>query len=157
MSSAPRSPHVYLYDGVCGLCNRAVQFLLRHDRRERFRFAALQSAFAREALARHGERADDLDTFWVVRDAGTPRESLLARSRAVVFAFGELGLPWSAVTLLAVVPRAILDAAYDALARSRYRLFGRYERCVLASPGFERRFIDGGEPAGLATGGLPGG
>ena len=50
MVADPRSPHVYLYDGVCALCNRAVQFLLRHDRRGRFRFAALQSGFAREAI-----------------------------------------------------------------------------------------------------------
>src|SRR5262245_48317688 len=129
VAADPHSPHLYLYDGVCALCNRAVAFLLRHDRRERFRFAALQGDFARETLARHGEAAGDLDTFWVVRDAGTPRESLLARSRAVVFALGELGLPWSALRILAVVPRAVLDAAYDALARSRYRLFGRLERC----------------------------
>lgn len=142
MAPAASPPHVYLYDGVCALCNRAVQFLLAHDRRGRFRFAALQSAFARETLARHGRRADDLDTFWVVRDAGTPRESLLSRSRAVVFALGELGLPWSALGLLAVVPRAFADVGYDVIARSRYRLFGRYERCVVAAPGFEGRFID---------------
>jgi predicted DCC family thiol-disulfide oxidoreductase YuxK len=124
---------------------------MRHDRRERFRFAALQGAFARDTLARHGERADDLDTFWVVRDAGTPRESLLARSRAVVFALGELGLPWSSLRVVAVVPRAVLDAAYDALARSRYRLFGRFERCVLPSPGHERRFIDPVAPATMSS------
>jgi predicted DCC family thiol-disulfide oxidoreductase YuxK len=139
---APPSPHVYLYDGVCALCNRAVRFLLRHDRRERFRFAALQSAFARETLARHGERADDLDTFWVVRDAGTPREALLSRSRAVLFACAELGLPWSAFRFVAVVPRAVLDVAYDALARSRYRVFGRYDQCALPAPEHARRFID---------------
>jgi len=142
MVPAPHAPHVYLYDGLCALCNRAVRFLLRHDRRARFRFAALQSTFAREALARHGRRADDLDTFWVVCDAGTSRESVLSRSRAVVFAFGELGPPWRALALLAVVPRTLADAAYDLVARSRYRLFGRYERCAVASPGFEGRFID---------------
>lgn len=141
MIADPRSPHVYLYDGVCALCNAAVQFLLKHDRHERFRFAALQSAFARETLTRHGERADDLDTFWVVRDAGTPREALLPRSRGVLFALRQLGLPWSALSFVAAVPRQVLDVAYDALARSRYRLFGRYERCVVAQPGHERRFI----------------
>jgi predicted DCC family thiol-disulfide oxidoreductase YuxK len=136
-------PHVYLYDGVCALCNRAVRFLLRHDRRQRFRFAALQSAFARETLARHGERASDLDTFWVVRDAGTDREALLARSRAVLFAGSELGLPWSALAALGrIVPRTVFDAAYDALARSRYRVFGRYERCALPAPEHAHRFVD---------------
>ncbi len=145
-----RSPHVYLYDGVCALCSRAVRFLLRHDRRERFRFSALQGPFAREALARHGERASALDTFWVVRDAGTRRETVLSRSKAVLFTWRELGFPWRALTLLSVVPRAVLDALYDAIARSRYRLFGRYEQCALAPPGFERRFIDVDDSAPIA-------
>jgi predicted DCC family thiol-disulfide oxidoreductase YuxK len=148
-----RSPHVYLYDGVCALCSRAVRFLLRHDRRERFRFSALQGPFAREALARHGERAAALDTFWVVRDAGTRRETVLSRSRAVLFAWGELGFPWRALALLAVVPRAVLDPLYDAIARSRYRLFGRYEQCALAPTGFERRFIDVDDSAPVAESG----
>ena len=146
----PRAPHVYLYDGVCVLCNRVVRFLLRHDRRGRFRFSALQGPFARETLARHRENPSLLDTFWVVRDAGTPQEEVLSRSRAVLLAWKELGFPWRLLTLLAVVPRAVLDVLYDAIARSRYRLFGRTEQCLLAPAGFEQRFldVDAGRPLG---------
>jgi predicted DCC family thiol-disulfide oxidoreductase YuxK len=146
------APHVILYDGVCGLCHRAVRFFLRHDHGEQFRFAQLQGAFAREALSRHGARADDLDTFWVVRDAGTARESALSRSQAVLFALSQLGLPWRALGLLATVPRCALDVAYDAFARSRYRLFGRYDRCVRPPEGFERRFeLDASEADSVAS------
>jgi len=137
-----RSPHVYLYDGVCALCNGAVRFLLRHDRRGRFRFAPLQGTLARDLLARHDERADDLDTFWVVRDAGTASETVLSRSRAVLFAVRELGLPWSLAALAEVIPRPVLDVLYDAVARSRYRLFGRYPQCAAPPPGSESRFLD---------------
>jgi len=139
----PRSPHVYLYDGVCGLCNRGVRFLLDHDRRGRFRFAALQSDVARALLARHGRSTGNLDTIWLVRDAGTPSEALLSRSRAVLFACREVGFPWRALALAAVIPTPLLDAVYDFVARRRYRLFGRHAHSVLAAPGHEARFLGG--------------
>ena len=84
-------PHpILLYDGVCGLCNRLVQFILRRDRAGGFQFAALQSALAGRVLARHGVRADDFDTVYVVVDYELPGERVLARSDAVIFILKEL-------------------------------------------------------------------
>jgi predicted DCC family thiol-disulfide oxidoreductase YuxK len=85
-----------------------------------------------------------------VRDAGTARESVLSRSSAVLFALSELGFPWRALSFLAIVPRAVRDVLYDGIARSRYRIFGRYEQCAMAPAGFERRFLDVGEGATTA-------
>lgn len=146
MVEDPRSPHVCLYDGVCGLCNAIVRFLLARDRARRLRFAALQSDVGRELLARHGISTGALDTFRVARDAGTPGETVLSRSRAVLFACRELGWPWRAATLLGVVPRALLDAAYDLVARHRYRWFGRHERCLVPSPEHAGRFLGATDP-----------
>jgi predicted DCC family thiol-disulfide oxidoreductase YuxK len=85
-------PHpILLYDGVCGLCNRLVQFILRRDPDRLFRFAALQSVLAGRILARHGVDAQDLDTVYVVVDYGLRDEELLARSDAVVFILRHLG------------------------------------------------------------------
>ena len=85
-------PHpILLYDGVCGLCNRLVQFILRRDPDGLFRFAALQSELAGRILARHGVDAQDLDTVYVVVDYGLREEDLLARSDAVVFILRHLG------------------------------------------------------------------
>lgn len=134
-----RSPHVALYDGVCGLCNRFVQFLLAHDRRGRLRFASLQSQRAVATLVQHGKPTDSPQTMWVIRDAGTQRESLLARSRAVLFALNQVGLPWSVLGLASVIPRQVLDVAYDLVARNRFRIFGQTERCMLAPPAGETR------------------
>ncbi|HKR60260.1 MAG TPA: DUF393 domain-containing protein, partial [Pyrinomonadaceae bacterium] len=75
---------VVLYDGVCGLCNRLNQFLLRRDGQDRFRFASLQSDVAAQLLQRHGTDAIDLDTVYVVADYGMPNERLLSRSDAVL-------------------------------------------------------------------------
>src|SRR5580658_6016087 len=88
---------IILYDGVCGLCNRLIQFLLKHDSHGRFRFAPLQSQFAAEILRRHNASADDLDTMFVVLDYASPRERLASRSDAAAVALRELGGGWAAL------------------------------------------------------------
>ena len=134
---------VLLYDGVCGLCNRLVQFLLRRDRAGVFRFASLQSAFAARILTRHGRDARDLDTVYVVLNYDTPGEALFARSDAVRFAFIQIGGIWNASAIvLKLLPRALCDFAYAAIARRRYRIFGRSDTCVLPAPEDRARFLD---------------
>lgn len=81
---------ILLYDGVCGLCNRLVQFILRRDAAGVFRYASLQSEFAARILARHGADGRDLDTLHVVLDYDTTGELLLARSEAVIFILRHL-------------------------------------------------------------------
>src|ERR1044072_1734048 len=106
---AAASP-IILYDGVCGLCNRLVQFLLKHDKQGRPRFASLQSDFAEKVLSRHGIDAKDLDTVQVVENCGQPGERVLQRSDAILRAGRELGGFWSASASVArVVPRGLRD------------------------------------------------
>src|SRR5262249_19445846 len=101
--------HTVFYDGVCGLCNRLIQFLLRRDRRDRFRFAALQGGYARKVLAEHGRNADDLDTMVVISAAG----ELYLKARAVLFVLHELGGGWRVLSWLRWLPQALLDWGYD--------------------------------------------
>ena len=135
--------HLVLYDGVCGLCNRLVQFILRRDRAGQFRFAALQSAFAAELLRGHGRPAEDLDTVYVFARYGESDQRLLAKGRAILFVLGRLGGLWRLAPILGVLPRPILDFAYDRIARRRYRWFGRLDACPLPAPGTRERFLDG--------------
>ena len=139
---ALRGRHVLLYDGVCGLCNALVRFVMRRDPNARFCYASLQSDFARRVLAVYDKDPTDLDTLYVIAHVGTEREALHSKSRAVVFIVGSLGGAWQAVGALRVVPRFVLDLAYDAVARLRYRLFGRHASCPLPSPAESKRFID---------------
>jgi len=136
---------VLFYDGVCGMCDRAVQFVLRHDRAARFRFASLQSDFARAVLARHGCQAGALDTMYLLLGAGTADERLLSRSDAILAILGDLGGPWSVPALARVLPRSWRDRAYDVIARNRYRWFGRYDQCALPPAKARERFIGGAE------------
>jgi predicted DCC family thiol-disulfide oxidoreductase YuxK len=134
---------IVLYDGVCGLCDRLVQFILRRDRRDRFRFAPLQGAFAARLLERHRRATGDLSTLYVVIDAGGPRERLVWKSRAILRILGEIGGAWRLATVLGLLPTRLLDTAYDVVASNRYRLFGRYETCALPSREQRSKFLDG--------------
>ena len=134
--------HLLLYDGVCGLCDRFVRFVLAHDRRDRFRFAAMQRPIGRSLLLAHGGEPERLETVYVVADyaSGTPR--VLNRSAAALFVFGQLGWPWRLVTALRWAPVAPLDWLYDRVAAHRYRVFGRHAACPAPSPEHRDRFLD---------------
>ena len=134
--------HLVLYDGVCGLCNGLVHFLLDHDRRILFTFASLQSAAGKRTVERFGGNPNELTSFFVVADYRTNRAQLFSRSRAVLFVAGGLGWPWRAALIFRVVPTAILDRGYDVVAKHRYRVFGRYEQCLIPRPEVRGRFID---------------
>ena len=137
------SEPIILYDGVCGLCNRLVQFLLRHDKHGRLRFASLQSDFAAKVLSRHGIDAKDLDTLHVVEHYDQPDERVLQRSDAILRAGRELGGIWSwLATLGKAVPRPLRDLFYRIVARNRYRMFGKYDTCMLPDPNQRSRFLD---------------
>ena len=134
---------IILYDGVCGLCNRLVQFLLKHDKRSRLRFASLQSDFAAKVLQRHGIDPKDLDTLHVIENYEQRDERVLQRSDAILRAGRELGGFWSASAAVAkVIPRALRDAIYRFVARNRYRVFGKYDTCMLPDPNQRSRFLD---------------
>ena len=133
---------VILYDGVCGLCNRLNRFVLARDPTGRFRFASLQSALAADILGRHGHDPRDLDTLYLVLALGRPDERLLRKSDAVLWIVRALGGAWRASGVLRLVPRAIRDLVYDLVARTRYRLFGRFDACPLPDPRHRARFLD---------------
>jgi len=133
---------VILYDGVCGLCDRLVRFVLKHDQRGFFRFAALQGHFAAKALAHHGRDAAQLEAMCVIAGEKSRPEELLCKSDAAIFVLRQLNWPWKAAVLLKIVPRGLRDRAYDWIARRRYRIFGKLEQCAIPSAAERDRFID---------------
>src|SRR5215469_11512820 len=133
--------HLVLYDGVCGLCSRLLQFLLRQDRHGVFRFSSLQSRVGQSIVERSGRNPAELTSFYVVADYQTAASRVFTRSDAALFVAGALSWPWKAARLMRFVPQAVRDRAYDIVARSRYCVFGGYDRCLVPSPEFRRRFI----------------
>jgi predicted DCC family thiol-disulfide oxidoreductase YuxK len=142
------SKPIVLYDGVCGLCNRLVQFLLKRDRQDRLRFASLQSDFSAAILKRHGANTRNLDTVYLVMDHEEPGERLLARSDAILSLGRQLGGIWSLAVVGKVLPRLIRDWMYNFVARNRYAVFGRYDSCMIPEGRHRRKFLEfGGQSA----------
>lgn len=141
--ASPTRP-VLLFDGVCNLCNGAVQWLLERDHDGRLRFASLQSQAARWVLAEAGvDDASALPDSMVLVDAA----GVHVRSTAALRVARLLGFPYNWATAGFVVPRFLRDAIYRWVARNRYRWFGRRDLCLRPTPELAARFLDADEPS----------
>jgi predicted DCC family thiol-disulfide oxidoreductase YuxK len=124
------------YDGQCALCQFWVRFLIRRDRKDVFRFAALDSKLARVS-GMSGDPDATPDTVVVLR-----RGRILTRSGAALRILADLGGLWRLVLPLLWVPRVLRDACYDWLARNRYRWFGKKDHCLIPDPAWRHKFVD---------------
>ncbi len=135
---ANRSHPLILFDGVCNLCNASVAWIIRHDRRDVFRFASLQSPAGRAALAAAAPSGGIPDSV-VLIDGGR----MYTRSNAAIEIARGLGFPWSLAAAGLMVPRPLRDALYSTVARNRYRWFGKRAACMMPTPELRARFLDG--------------
>jgi predicted DCC family thiol-disulfide oxidoreductase YuxK len=131
-----------LYDGVCGLCNRLNQFLLKRDPTDHFLFASLQSNFAASLLAKYHINNVDLDTFYVLTNFGQPSQRLLARSDAALHVLGRVGGVWGLLRIGGALPKSLRDSLYNVIARNRYSIFGKYDVCMLPEERYRKKFLD---------------
>jgi len=132
-----REHPLILYDGVCGLCNRSVQFIIQRDPRARFRFAPLQSQLARQLLADEPEViANELSSVILIDDG-----KIYRRSTAALRIAGRLNRGWPILSWLVLIPRPLRDLLYDWIARHRYRWFGKRDSCPLPNPAVANRFL----------------
>jgi len=127
---------VIVFDGTCILCNGWVDFLLRHDHRGRYRFAAMQGEAGRTLLARHGLDPDDPASFLLLEEAQAWTDT-----DAIGRVLAGLGGFWKLARLMELVPRPLRDASYRWLARNRYRWFGT-TACRIPDEAERVRFLD---------------
>lgn len=128
---------VVLFDGVCRLCNGWAKFLIRYDRARRFKLASVQSAQGQAILRFHGLPTDRFETMAYVEGP-----HLFVRSEALLRIVAQLPRPWCWGRALRLVPAGLRDWLYDRVALNRYRLFGRYDSCLLPSADHARRFLE---------------
>jgi predicted DCC family thiol-disulfide oxidoreductase YuxK len=134
-----------LYDGLCGVCNSAVQWVIKRDHTDRFRFAPQQSAVAQAILSRHGidhETMLENNSVYLVLHAGSEDERLFTQSDVTVNMLILLGGRWRVLgKMLRAVPLFARNAAYRMFARNRYRLRGQYEVCPIPSEAERMKFV----------------
>ena len=137
-SESSQSPGnaIVVFDGVCVLCNGWVDFLLRHDHGQRYRFAAMQSPAGSELLVRNGLDPDDPMSFLLIDERGAQIDS-----DAIITVLGSLGGMWRAVWVVRLMPGRMRDPLYRWIARNRYRWFGRKPACYLPRADQQHRFL----------------
>lgn len=127
---------VLLFDGVCNLCNASVQWVLEHDKKAVFRFAALQSEAGQAELRRFG-----LDTATFNSVVLVDGDHIFTQSDAAIEVAIRLGGFWALARFLKIIPRFLRDGVYNWIARNRYRWFGKKEQCMLPRAEWKRRFL----------------
>ncbi|MBS63094.1 thiol-disulfide oxidoreductase DCC family protein [Salinisphaera sp.] len=128
---------VILFDGVCRLCNAWCHFILKYDRQRRFKLASVQSREGQAILSHFELPTDHFDTMLYVEG-----RRAYERSDAFLRVVVQLGGVWKLLAVLRICPRVIRDFFYDRIALNRYRIFGRYDQCVLPEPDHAGRFLD---------------
>ncbi|MBN9501965.1 MAG: hypothetical protein BGO01_10035 [Armatimonadetes bacterium 55-13] len=137
------TPMILFYDGLCGFCDKTVQFVLERDHRDQFRFATLQGELAKELLPKHGKNPKDLNTLYLLVDWNGPQEQVLQKSDAARRIFGALGGGAKILSILiSLFPHRIRDWGYDRVANIRYRLFGKLDACRIPSPKDRAKFLE---------------
>ncbi|HUQ97181.1 MAG TPA: thiol-disulfide oxidoreductase DCC family protein [Chitinophagaceae bacterium] len=127
---------VLFFDGVCNLCNGAVNFIIAQDKKAVFQFAPLQSEAAQQLLQPYGD-FKKLDSVVLLADG-----QLFQKSIAALKVLKFLPWYWQWMQVFWIVPRVLRDAIYDFIARNRYRWFGKKAVCMLPSPEVKNRFLN---------------
>ncbi|MBS1613432.1 MAG: thiol-disulfide oxidoreductase DCC family protein [Bacteroidetes bacterium] len=129
--------YVVLFDGVCNLCNGAVNWLIDHDPKNVLKFASLQSNYGQQIVAKHKLQGEYLNTILLVED-----DKVYERSTAVLRALKHIG-GWPALLyVFIVVPVFIRNAVYNFVARNRYKWFGKMDACRIPTPELKAKFLD---------------
>ncbi|MBO0960224.1 thiol-disulfide oxidoreductase DCC family protein [Neobacillus sp. MM2021_6] len=127
---------IILFDGVCNLCDRSVQFIIKRDPQGKFKFAALQSEIGQELLKKHGFKSN-ISSFVLIENG-----KVYVKSGAAIRVSKQLYGIWKMSTIFLVIPPFIRDKLYDVIAKNRYKWFGKKDSCLLPSPKWKNRFLD---------------
>lgn len=128
---------IIMFDAVCKLCNGWSRFIIRFDKYHRFKLCSVQSGQGQIILQWFGYPCDQFETMLLIQGGRA-----ISKGDAFLEIVRQLPFPWPLLLIVKIIPQTIRDWCYDRIALNRYRLFGRYDYCVLASPDHEKRFLE---------------
>jgi predicted DCC family thiol-disulfide oxidoreductase YuxK len=129
-------PFVILFDGVCNLCNSAVQFILKRDKHKKFRFASLQGKFGQEVLKKFGLPEGNPNSFILLEE-----NNIYTYSTGALRVCNQLGGMWKLLYGFIIVPPFLRDGVYRIIAENRYKWFGKKDTCYVPSAELKDRFL----------------
>ncbi len=127
---------IILFDGVCNLCNGAVTFIIQRDKKDYFRFAALQSPLGEALLKKHHVDPLKLDSIILISN-----DLAFAKAEAALHVAKKMSGLWPLLYVFNILPNALLNPIYDFIARNRYQWFGKKEHCMIPTPDLKSKFL----------------
>ncbi|MEN8817506.1 MAG: thiol-disulfide oxidoreductase DCC family protein [Nonlabens sp.] len=127
---------IVLFDGVCNLCNGAILFIIKRDKKDRFRFAAIESEIGQKLLDKHGIDPNKIDSIVLVSG-----DTAFAKAEAALRISKHLSGLWPLLYSLIIVPKFLANVVYDFIARNRYKWFGKKESCMIPTPELKSKFL----------------
>jgi len=138
MLNLPIDKKIILFDGVCNLCNSAVQFVIQHDKKDFFRFVALQSELGQEILNHIGIDPRNIDSIILYE----PGIAYYYKSSAAIQISRNLSGFWHFGTVFRIIPTGIRNLFYDYIAKNRYKWYGKKESCMIPTPELKIKFLE---------------
>lgn len=128
--------HIIIFDGVCNLCNSSVNFIIKRDKKNVFQFASLQGNTAQDLIAKYDAERVGFDTFLLIKN-----DKCFYRTDAALEIIKDLSGFWFLFRPFNWLPRPIRDCVYRFIARNRYRIFGKMDKCMIPSPELKNKFL----------------
>ncbi len=138
ITGLPKDKKIILFDGVCNLCNNAVNFIIEHDKKDVFRFASLQSEIGKKLTSERGIDSEELDSIVLIE----PGVAYFKKSTAALEISKELSGGYSMLKYFSFLPEGLRDGVYGLIANNRYKWFGKKESCMIPTPKLKAKFLD---------------
>ncbi|MCF6131973.1 thiol-disulfide oxidoreductase DCC family protein [Flavobacterium wongokense] len=137
ISNLPKDKKIILFDGVCNLCDSSVQFVIRHDKKDIFRFVALQSELGQKIINHIGISDSKIDSTILYE----PAKAYYYKSDVAFKILKEISGIHKILLVFSVLPKSFLDFVYDYVAKRRYKWFGQKESCMVPTPELQSKFL----------------
>ncbi|HLF52809.1 thiol-disulfide oxidoreductase DCC family protein [Flavobacterium sp.] len=137
MESLPKNKKIILFDGVCNLCNASVQFVIKHDKKDIFRFVALQSDLGKEIIKHIGIDQKNIDSVILYE----PGVAYYYKSSAALEIAKHLGGFFNFATLFRIIPAFLRNQIYVYIAKNRYEWYGKNESCMIPTAELKSKFL----------------
>lgn len=137
MIELPPRKHLVLFDGVCNLCNASVQYIIKYDKKDMFRFTALQSEVGQQIINEHKIDTSKTDSILLY----SKEHGIRYKSTAALIIAKHLGFPRNIWIIFLIIPPFIRNWVYDYIAKNRYKWYGKRDNCMMPTPELRKKFI----------------
>jgi len=137
MKNVPTNKKIILFDGVCNLCDATVQFLIKRDKKDIFRFVAIQSGLGQEIIKHIGIDISKTDSIILYK----PGQAYYYKAEAALKIAKELGGIYSLLGVFTLLPKGLSNIVYDFVARNRYKWYGKKDACMIPTPAMKAKFL----------------